>query len=187
MRIAKMAQAPVLLVGDIDRGGVFASLVGTLELLPEEERKIVKGLIINKFRGDKALFQSGVDFLERKTGRPVLGVIPFLEDMGIAQEDSVYLEESHCTSGEGLNVVIIRVPHTANYDDFDPLQEMGCNLKYVNKAAEVGRPDLIIFPGTKSTIHDMLFLKEQGLDRVIWNLAEQGDLRRFPVAGQDHP
>jgi adenosylcobyric acid synthase len=179
MRIAKMAQAPVLLVGDIDRGGIFASLVGTLELLPEEERKIVKGLIINKFRGDEALFQSGFAFLEHKTGRPILGVIPFLEDVGIAQEDSVYLDESPRTFGAGLNVVIIRVPHTANYDDFDPLQEMGCNLKYVNKAAEVGRPDMIMLPGTKSTIHDMLFLKEQGLDSVIRNLAEQG----VPIIG----
>jgi adenosylcobyric acid synthase len=179
MRIAKMAEAPVLLVGDIDRGGVFASLVGTLELLSAEERRIVKGLIINKFRGEKALFQSGVDFLELKTGLPVLGVIPYLNDMGIAQEDSVYLDESPRTSGQGLNIVIIRVPHTANYDDFDPLQEMGCNLKYVSKAAEVGRPDLLILPGTKSTIHDMLFLKEEGLDRVIQNLADQG----VPVIG----
>ena len=174
MRIAKMARSPVLLVGDIDRGGVFASLVGTLELLPEEERRIVRGLIVNKFRGEKALFRSGVDFLEMKTGLPVLGVIPFLDDMGIAQEDSVYLDEIPRTSGQGLNVVIIRVPHTACYDDYDPLQEMGCNLKYVNQAAEVGRPDLLILPGTKSTSHDMLFLKEQGLDRVILNLASQG-------------
>jgi adenosylcobyric acid synthase len=179
MRIAKMAGSPVLLVGDIDRGGVFASLVGTLDLLEEDERRLVKGLIINKFRGEKALFQSGVDFLEQKTGRPVLGVIPYLADLGIAQEDSVYLDERPLTSGQGLNVVIIRVPHTANYDDFDPLQEMGCHLKYVTRAAEVGHPDLLILPGTKSTIHDLLFLREQGFETVIRELVERG----IPVFG----
>jgi adenosylcobyric acid synthase len=139
----------------------------------------VKGLIVNKFRGEKALFRSEVDFLEMKTGLPVLGVIPYLNDMDIAQEDSVYLDEIPRSSGQGLNVVIIRVPHTACYDDYDPLQEMGCHLKYVDQAAEVGRPDLLILPGTKSTCHDMLFLKEQGLDRVILNLASQG----VPVIG----
>ncbi len=179
MRIAKMAGAPVLLVGDIDRGGVFASLVGTLELLSPEERRMVRGLIINKFRGDKALFQSGVDFLESKTGKPVLGVMPYLEDLGIAQEDSVYLDEKPRTSGEGLSIVIIRVPHTANYDDFDPWQEMGCNVSYVSQLSEIGHPDLLILPGTKSTIHDMLFLRSQGLDKAIQNLAAEG----VPIIG----
>ncbi|HSW58986.1 MAG TPA: cobyric acid synthase [Dehalococcoidales bacterium] len=179
MRIARLADSPVLLVGDIDRGGVFASLIGTLDLLREEERSLVQGLIINKFRGEKALFKSGVDFLEAKTGKPVLGVIPFLDNLGIAQEDSVFLDEKPHTSGEGLKVVIIRVPHTANYDDFDPWQSTGCDVKYVSRASEVGRPDLLILPGTKSTIHDMLFLKQQGIDRVIQNLAAEG----IPIIG----
>jgi len=179
MRIAKMAGAPVLLVGDIDRGGVFASLVGTLELLEPEERSLVKGLIVNKFRGEKALFQEGVDFLESRTGKPVLGVIPHFRDISIPQEDSVYLDEKPLTSGEGLKVVIVRVPHTANYDDFDPLQEAGCQIKYVESAEDVGRPDLLILPGTKSTIYDILFLKTTGLAQVIQNLALQG----VPIMG----
>jgi adenosylcobyric acid synthase len=174
MRIAKMASSPVLLVGDIDRGGVFASLVGTLTLLTPAERRLVKGLIINKFRGQKALFQNGVDFLEKKTAKPVLGVIPFLNELGIAQEDSVYLDERPRTSGRGLRVVVIRIPHISNYDDFDPLQEMGCDVNFVNQAAEVGQPDLLILPGTKSTIHDLLFLKERGFEPVIRNLIDRG-------------
>jgi adenosylcobyric acid synthase len=179
MRIAKMAESPVLLVGDIDRGGIFASLVGTMELLSAEERNLVKGLIINKFRGEKDRFRNGVDFLESRTARPVLGIIPYFEDLSIAQEDSVYLDERPATSGEGLQVVIIRVPHTANYDDFDPLQEMGCNLRYVTRPQEVGCPDLLILPGTKGTIHDRLFLKEQGFDSVILELAR----KKVPVIG----
>jgi adenosylcobyric acid synthase len=179
MRIAKMAKAPVLLVGDIDRGGVFASMVGTLELLTEEERGLVKGLIINKFRGEKELFSSGVEFLEMKTGKPVLGVIPFLKDLAIAQEDSVYLDDRPKTSGQGLNVAVIRLPHIANYDDFDPLQEMGCNVQFINRIEELGRPDLLVLPGTKSTINDLNYLKETNISKAVQELASQG----VPVIG----
>jgi adenosylcobyric acid synthase len=180
MRIARMAGAPVLLVGDIDRGGVFASLVGTLELLDREEREMVKGFIINKFRGDINLLKPGLDFLEEKTSRPVLGVIPYLRDIGIAQEDSVYLDEKLVPpAGHGLKVAIIRLPHISNYDDFDPLEEMGCEVRYVTRPSELLNPDLIILPGTKSTVGDLFFLYQEGLAPVIKKQAAGGT----PVIG----
>jgi adenosylcobyric acid synthase len=180
MRIARLAGAPVLLVGDIDRGGVFASLVGTLELLTEEERRLVKGFIINKFRGDLALLKPGLDFLEQKTARPVLGVIPYFRDIGIAQEDSVYLDEKpRMTAGHGLKIAIIRLPHISNYDDFDPLEEMGCEVRYITKPSELINPDLIILPGTKSTMADLFFLWQEGLASVIIRQGRSG----VPVVG----
>ncbi len=179
MRVARMAQAPVLLAGDIDRGGVFASIVGTLELLTEEERGLVRGLIINKFRGDLSLLKPGLDFLEQKTGKPVLGVIPWFRDISIAQEDSVYLDERAGPVGRGLNVMVLRLPHISNYDDFDPLEEAGCAVRYVTQPEELEGADLVIVPGTKSTIADLNFLRERGLDKVIMRLAKCGT----PVAG----
>ncbi len=180
MRIAFMADAPVLLVGDIDRGGVFASLVGTMELLTEEEQGIVKGFIINKFRGDVSLLKPGLDFLEKKTSRPVLGVVPYFRDIGIAQEDSVYLDEKpQVSTGRGLKIAVIRLPHISNYDDFDPLEEMGCAVNYVSKPSDLANPDLIVLPGTKSTVSDLKYLKQEGLDRLIARLAASGT----PVAG----
>jgi adenosylcobyric acid synthase len=140
MRLAKASGAPVLLVGDIDRGGVFASLVGTLELLDEEERRYIKGFIINKFRGDVSLLQPALDFLEQKTGKPVLGVIPYFRDIRIAQEDSVYLDERPPVAVGELEIAVIRLPHISNYDDFDPFEEEGIAVNYVNQRFELGQP-----------------------------------------------
>jgi adenosylcobyric acid synthase len=180
MRVARLAKAPVLLVGDIDRGGVFASIVGTLELLTEEERNLVKGLIINKFRGDLALLKPGLDFLEKKSGKPVLGVIPYFRGIRIAQEDSVYLEERPVGSaGRGVDIAIIRLPHISNYDDFDPLEELGGTVRYIVEPAELGNPDLIILPGTKSTVADLVYLQEHGMARAIIRRAKAGT----PVIG----
>ncbi len=179
MRIARMAGAPVLLVGDIDRGGVFASIVGTLELLTEEERNLVKGLVINKFRGDLTLLKPGLDFLEKKTGKPVLGVVPYFRDIKIAQEDSVYLEERHVASSGNMDIAVIRFPHISNYDDFDPLEEMGCTVRYITEPSELGNSDLIILPGTKSTIADLAFLRERGLAQAVIRQAKAG----IPVIG----
>jgi adenosylcobyric acid synthase len=180
MRIARLAGAPVLLVGDIDRGGVFASLVGTLVLLTEDERNLVKGLIINKFRGDLELLKPGLVMLENRALKPVLGVIPYFRGISIAQEDSVFLEErAPVAPGQGINVAVVRLPHISNYDDFDPLEEMGCTIRYIHEAAELGSPDLIVLPGTKSTISDLLYLKQKGLDRAITRLAGAGT----PVIG----
>jgi adenosylcobyric acid synthase len=180
MRIARMAGAPVLLVGDIDRGGVFAALVGTLVLLTEDEQNLVKGLIINKFRGDLELLKPGLVMLENRALKPVLGVIPYFKGISIAQEDSVFLEDkAPVAPGQGINVAVVRVPHISNYDDFDPLEEMGCTVRYIHEAAELGSPDLIVLPGTKSTIADLLYLKQKGLDQAIIRLAGAGT----PVIG----
>lgn len=180
MRIARMARAPVLLVGDIDRGGVFASLVGTLELLNGEERGLVRGLVINKFRGDVSLLEPGLAMLEQRTGKPVLGVIPYLKDLRIAREDSVYFDERKPGPDSGdLDIAVIHLPHISNFDDFDPLSESGCRLRYVTSLWELGTPDLIILPGTKSTINDLNLLRQKGLDRAVI----AGNRNGIPVIG----
>ncbi len=180
MRVARMADAPVLLVGDIDRGGVFASVIGTLELLTKEERDLVKGVIINKFRGDLNLLKPGLRSLEKMTGKPVLGVIPYFRGISIAQEDSVYLEERPTGSAsEDVDIAIIHLPHISNYDDFDPLEGQGCTVRYITEPAKLGSPDLIILPGTKSTIADLIYLWQQGLAQAIIHRAKAG----IPVIG----
>lgn len=180
MRVAQIADAPVLLVGDIDRGGVFASIIGTLELLTEEERDLVKGLIINKFRGDLALLKPGLEFVEKRSSKPVLGVIPYFRGIKIAQEDSAFLDERPVGSlGRGVDIAIIRLPHISNYDDFDPLEEMDCTVRYITEPSELGNPDLIILPGTKSTIADLVYLQKQGVAQAIIQRTKAGT----PVIG----
>ena len=174
MRIAELASAPVILIGDIDRGGVFASIVGTLQLLPLRQRNMIKGLVINKFRGDLSLLKPGLDFLEKHCRRPVLGVIPYIRNLAIAQEDSVYLDERNPQTRQGYpDVCIIRLPHIANYDDFDPLERL-CNVRYAASVEKLGDPDLVILPGTKSTIADVLFLHRTGLSARIIQMAQNG-------------
>lgn len=180
MRIAKASGTPVLLVGDIDKGGVFASLVGTLELLDEDERHYVKGMIINKFRGEVALLKPAVDFLEKRTSLPLLGVLPYFRDIRIAQEDSVYLDEREAgVDSGGLEIAVIRLPHISNYDDFDPLEEDRCVVNYVMQCFELGNPHLIILPGTKSTVTDLAYLRYSGLANIILNKVRMGT----PVVG----
>ncbi len=178
MRIAKLAKSPVLLVGDIDRGGIFASLIGTVDLLTQEERNLVKGLVINKFRGDISLFESGVRFIEEKSGIPVLGVVPYFRDIAIAQEDSVYLDDRAATAGD-IDIAVLRLPHISNYDDFDPLERNGCQVRYVSSKRDMGTPHLIILPGSKSTIADIKFLRRSGLADEIIRLSRNGT----PVMG----
>ncbi|MGQ9676060.1 MAG: cobyric acid synthase [Chloroflexota bacterium] len=177
MSVALAVQAPVLLVADIDRGGVFASLVGTLELLEPPECALVKAMVINKFRGDVALLQQGLDFLEQRTGVPVAGVIPFFRDIHITEEDSVSLEGERWRTKQGgvLDVAVIRLPHISNFDDFDPLQsEPDVRLRLVQSAQELGRPDLLILPGSKTTVDDLRRLREVGLAEGILGLARMG-------------
>lgn len=183
MRVARYCRAPVLLVGDIDRGGVFASLVGTLELLEPEERALIRAFLINKFRGDLSLLTPGLDWLEQRTGVPVAGVIPYFKDIHIAEEDSVALEQRKALKAQQdylIDIAVIGLPHIANFDDFDPLvQERGVRLRYVERNDCLGNPDLIILPGTKSTVADLRYLKESGLAETIVACAQTGT----PVAG----
>ncbi len=179
MRIAGLARSPVLLIADIDRGGVFASITGTMQLLPWRQRRLIKGFVINKFRGDVSLLKPGLEFLERRYSRPVLGVIPYIRNIRIAQEDSVYLDErGNPDRPSRPDICIIRLPHIACYDDFDPL-EYSCSVRYVSSLHELGRPDLIILPGTKGTISDMNFLHRSGLAAEIIKRALEG----LPVIG----
>ena len=178
MRVAKHLNAPVLLIADIDRGGALASLVGTLELLDEDERALVKGLIINKFRGDITLLQPALDFLEEKTGKPVLGVVPHIEEMGIDDEDSVSLEEKQFSpqASEGkLRLAVIQMPKISNFTDFASLSgEPDVELYYVQEASRLGEPDLMLLPGSKNTTEDLLHLRECGLEGAIKEKVQQG-------------
>lgn len=172
MRVAKHLQAPVLLIADIDRGGALASLVGTLELLDEEERALIKGLVINKFRGDVTLLTPALDFLEKKTGKSVLGVVPHIDQLGIDEEDSVSLDEKRCGDGgvgeNQLHIAVIRTPKLSNFTDFDALAcEPDAALYYVTTPDELGSPDLILLPGSKNTTEDLLYIRETGLEAAI--------------------
>lgn len=176
MRVAKYLQAPVLLIADIDRGGALASLVGTLELLDEEERALVKGLVINKFRGDVTLLTPAIDFLEEKTGKPVLGVVPHIDQMGIDDEDSVSLEEKQSAPTEGdIRIAVIQTPKISNFTDFDALaHEKDVALYYVKSVEDLGEPDVIMLPGSKNTTEDMLYLRKSGLGEKILAHAKAG-------------
>lgn len=181
MRLAGWADAPVLLVADIDRGGVFASIVGTLEILLPEERARVRGFIINKFRGDVSLLQPGLDWLEAKTGKPVVGVIPFLPNIQLEDEDSASLDNkirqqaNTEVSMDKLTINVIRLPRISNFTDFDPLlEELDVALRYISTPMDWGNPDAIILPGSKNTVEDLLFLHETGLAALILNFVGNG-------------
>jgi adenosylcobyric acid synthase len=170
MRVALHAGARVLLVGDIDRGGVFAHLVGTMQLLTDEERALVSGFVINRFRGDPALLQPAINDLESRTGVPVLGVIPWINDLRLAQEDAVALErpEPGVPAPAAIDIAVARLNRIANFDDFDPLAaEPGVRVRYVTRPDDLQTPDLIIIPGTKATIADLEAMRASGLADAI--------------------
>ncbi|PLX83732.1 MAG: cobyric acid synthase CobQ [Desulfuromonas sp.] len=168
LRAAEMAEAPVLLVADIDRGGVFAAVVGTLELLSPAERKLVAGVVINKFRGDPSLLTPGIEEVEARTGVPVLGVVPWL-DLHLPEEDSLGLARKGKAAGKGqLRIGVVRLPRISNYTDFDPLEhEADVELAYLDDPAGVAGLDLLILPGTKSTLPDLEFLRRSGFAKAI--------------------
>ncbi|MFH1776423.1 MAG: cobyric acid synthase [Candidatus Omnitrophota bacterium] len=175
MKMARLAHAPVVLAGDIDKGGVFAQFVGTLELLTANERKRIKGFIINKFRGDETLLKPGIDFLEKKTKIPVLGVIPYFKDIKIPEEDSVVLERGtktvakHRKIKKAIHVAVIKLPYLSNFTDFDPLvNEPDVNLQYIGQDGSLNGFDLVIIPGSKNTVCDLLWMRAAGLtDKIL--------------------
>ncbi len=177
MSLAKRLDAPVLLVADIDRGGVFAQIVGTMELLEPEEKQRVIGFLINKFRGDPSLLEPGLCWLEKRTGKPVLGVIPFLPDIDIEAEDSVTLgSRRQPESGKDrIRIAVIRHPHISNFTDLDALEgEPDVELVYVNRTEHLGSPDAIILPGSKNTLADWLYWVEKKLPEAIRNQMAKG-------------
>ena len=180
MRIAKMTQAPVFLIADIDRGGAIASIVGTLELLEPEERDLIKGIIINKFRGDIKLLEPALTFIEEKTDKKVVGVIPAIENLDIDEEDSVALENKKNVGSKDIQIAVIQTPKISNFTDFDALNyEPDVSVRFVGPGDIIGTPDLIILPGSKNTLADLTYLKNSGLADEIKELAEKGT----PVIG----
>jgi adenosylcobyric acid synthase len=174
MRVAKHLNAPTILIVDIDRGGAFAHVIGTLELLDPDERTLIKGVVINKFRGQRSLLQSGIDWLEQRTGIPVIGVIPWL-DQAFPAEDSLSLfDRAPATPGE-LNISVIRLPRISNFTDFDPLEaEASVSVKYINPKQPLGHPDAVIIPGSKTTIADLVILHKTGMAEEIQNYVAAG-------------
>jgi adenosylcobyric acid synthase len=176
MAVAQYARAPVLLVGDIDRGGIFAQLLGTLWLLEADERALVRGLVVNKFRGDRTLFADGVRILEERGGVPVLGVVPYQPGLAVPEEDAVALDGATPSSRPGdIDIAVIQLPRIANFDDFDPLAaEPGVTVRYVRSVHELGSPHAVVLPGTKSTIADLAWLRDAGLADAVCDLGRRG-------------
>lgn len=183
MRLARHAGAPVLIAGDIDRGGVFAALAGTVALLDRADRPLVRGFVINKFRGDAKALRPALRDLEARTRRPVLGVVPYTPAWRLPEEDGVALDQPRAPSGGGqdaadarwLEIAVVQLPYISNFDEFDALeQEAGVRVRYVRPGDRLGSPDLVILPGSKSTAADLAVLRRSGLaDRV----------REAPAAG----
>lgn len=175
MRIATYLEAPTILVADIDRGGVFAHIVGTLELLEPEERSLIKGIVINKFRGQRSILQPGIDWLEERTGIPVIGVIPWIDEAFPAEDSLSLLERPAVKTKAEITIAVIRLPRISNFTDFDALEaEPSVNVKYLSPKDELGYPDAVILPGTKTTISDLLALQQTGMAEAICNYAAAG-------------
>ena len=185
MGMAKMAKAPVLLVGDIDRGGVFAQLIGTQMLLRDWEKKYLKGMIVNKFRGDQRLLKSGLTMLEERTGVPVVGCVPYLQ-VDLEEEDSLaelLSTREGSRPGAELEIVVIRLPHLSNFTDFQTfLRFREVNLRYVREPSRLGKPDLIFLPGTKNTMQDLEWLRESGMEEAVLRANHSGSLL-FGICG----
>lgn len=176
MRVALYANADTYLIADIDKGGVFGSVYGTLQLLPPHERDLIKGIIINKFRGDLSLFAEGKTMLENLTGKPVVGIIPYFRDIAIEQEDSVVLDQKTSTATEEkINIAVVLLRHMSNFTDFNMLEQVPeIHLFYTADPQELLKADIIIIPGSKNTIADMLHLRNSGLAKMIVTLQKEG-------------
>lgn len=176
MGLARLVNSPVMLVGDIDRGGVFAQLIGTVKLLEQSEQDLIKALIVNKFRGDRSIFKTGVEILEQRSGKPVAGVVPYVH-CDIEDEDSLSEKLENSDSAGLVDIAVIRLPRISNFTDLDVFsQYSGVSVRYVTKPEQLGKPDLIVLPGTKSTISDMKWLRECGLEAALKKAASAGTL-----------
>ncbi|WP_035800469.1 cobyric acid synthase CobQ [Crocosphaera chwakensis] len=176
MRVAKYLNAPTLLVVDIDRGGAFAHVVGTLELLDDSERALIKGVVINKFRGQRSLLDSGIEWLESYTGIPVLGVIPW-QDISFSSEDSLDLLERHSKGQKDINITVLKLPHIANFTDFEPLDaEKTVSITYLDLQNNLGYPDAVIIPGSKTTINDLIALNKSGMAQKLQDYVAAGGI-----------
>lgn len=174
MGMAKMVDSPVLLVGDIDRGGVFASIAGTLLLFDEKERELVKGVIINKFRGDVTILEPGLDMLEEIIHKPVLGVVPYI-DLDVDDEDSLSCKVRGKGADDLIDIAVIRTPRISNFTDLNALEFVeGVSVRYVRSVRDFGNPDMVVLPGTKNTMGDLEWLRESGLESKILKYASQG-------------
>lgn len=176
MSIAKYAKAHTFIVGDIDRGGIFAQLLGTYWLLRKNEQKFIKGFIINKFRGDIGLFKDGMRILQQRSGVPVIGIMPYLNDLNLPQEDAALLgEEKSILKESDLDICIVSYPHVSNFDDFDVFKfEKNINVRFVKRIEEFGKPDIVILPGSKNTISDLIWLRKTGLADLVLGHAKSG-------------
>lgn len=178
VEMAMRVHAPVVLVADIDRGGVFAAIIGTMKLLTARERRLVLGFIINKFRGDPSLFKDGIKYIEKRTKRKVFGILPYFDDIHLPEEDSVALvkgRKGKVEDGKCVKVSIVHFPYISNYTDFDPLEvEDGVSPRYVRSPDDLEKSDAIILPGTKNTIADLIWLKERGFERELKRHVERG-------------
>jgi len=184
MKMARFAEAPVLLVGDIDRGGVFASFVGTMEVLSEAERRQMAGFVINRFRGKEDLLGPAIEYTRHHTGLPCLGTVPYLHDLGLPEEDSVEFKSGALDGPfreNGIEIAVIDLPHISNFTDFDSLRiEPDVFLRIVRSTSDLNQPDAIILPGSKNVIGDLEYLRQSGLSRKIFDLSDQ---RRTEVVG----
>lgn len=174
MGMAKMAKAPVLLVADVDRGGVFAGIYGTIMLLDEEERRLIKGVIINKFRGDVNILKPGLKMIEEKTGVPVIGVIPMMK-VDIEAEDSLSSRLTDNVEVKSVDIAVIRLPKMSNFTDFDVFDIIpGVSVRYISAVEQLGHPDMIVLPGTKGTISDLLWMRQSGIEAAVLKQAAAG-------------
>lgn len=176
MRIAQACNAATYLIADIDRGGVFASVYGTIKLLPKEQVDLIEGVIINKFRGDIKMFEDGKKILEDLIQKPVVGIIPYFNDIYLEQEDSVVIDYKARTLQDGkINVAVVLLPHMSNFTDFDNLERTSeVHLFYTNELYEIEQADIVIIPGSKNTIADLIYLKDRGIDKALKNREQQG-------------
>ncbi|MGD0094468.1 MAG: cobyric acid synthase, partial [Planctomycetota bacterium] len=188
MQMARYASAPVLLVGDIDRGGVFASFVGTMEVLAEWERALIAGFVVNRFRGKESLLGDALEYTQQHTGRPVLGVVPYIHQLGLPEEDSVAFKDgafdAHGSNGAPIEVAVLDLPHISNFSDFDALRlEPDVRVRIVRSGSELRAPDAVVLPGSKNVIGDLEHLRRTGLEQKVLALAAAGKTEIVGICG----